>query len=187
MLCGAANEAELLQEIAAAGPRVHRAAPIFLPYLSGERTPHNDPHAQGVFFGMTHETDRAALGYAVLEGVAFGLADGLAAFIASGTTPECLSLVGGGARSDYWAQLIANILNISVVTHSSGEVGAVIGAARLAMMTTGLSETDVCQRPQVLKEFRPQSDGISKLEERLHRFRSIYPLMRSLYRESSIR
>jgi xylulokinase len=181
-LCGAASEAELLHEVTAAGPRVWQAAPIFLPYLSGERTPHNDPYAQGVFFGMTHETDRAALGYAVLEGVAFGLTDGLAALIASGTAPTSLSLVGGGSRSDYWAQLIANTLNVSVVTHSSGEVGAVVGAVRLAMMATGMSERDVCQRPHVLKEYQPQPESVSVLEERLSRFRSIYPMIRSIYR-----
>lgn len=185
-LCGAASEAELLHEIAAAGPRIQQTAPIFLPYLSGERTPHNDPYAQGVFFGMTHETDRAALGYAVVEGVAFGLADGFAALTASGTVPTSLSLVGGGARSDYWAQLIANVLKSFVITHSSGDVGAGAGAARLAMMATGLNEREVCQRPQVLREYRPQPESFPILEERLHRFRSIYPLIRSVYRSSNI-
>ena len=185
-LCGVASEAELLQEIAAAGSQISRAAPIFLPYLSGERTPHNDPYAQGVFFGMTHETDRAALGYAVLEGVAFGLADGLAALVASGTSPTSLSLVGGGSRSDYWAQLVANTLRVTAVTHPSSEVGASIGAARLAMMATGVSEQDACRRPQVLKEYLPQSASISTLAERLHRFRAIYPAVRSIYRRSQI-
>jgi xylulokinase len=184
-LCGAADEAALLHEITAMGPQVSRAAPIFLPYLSGERTPHNDPYAQGVFFGMTHETDRAALGYAVLEGVTFGLADGFAALTASGTTPASLSLVGGGSRSDYWAQLIANVLKVSVVTHASGNVGAVIGAARLAMMATGVSERDVCRRPAVSKEYLPQADLMSMLDERLNRFRSLYPTLRSIYRGSN--
>lgn len=182
-MCGAADEVQLLNEIAAAGARVWRAAPIFLPYLSGERTPHNDPYAQGVFFGLSHETNRATLGYAVLEGVTFGLADGLAALTASGTVPTSLSLVGGGSRSDYWAQLMANTLNISVVTHSSGEVGAVIGAARLAMMAAGASEKEVCRRPYVVKEYVPQPESISVLAERLQRFRSIYPALRSLYRD----
>jgi xylulokinase len=180
-LCGA-NEAELLHEIAAAGPRVWEAAPIFLPYLSGERTPHNDPYAQGAFFGVTHETDRAAFGYAVLEGVAFGLADGLAALIAFGTARVSLSLVGGGSRSSYWAQLAANALDVPVVTHSSGEAGAVIGAVRLAMMATGMSESDVCQRPRVLKEYAPRPESVPVLKERLSRFRSIYPMTRSIYR-----
>lgn len=183
-LCGAASEAALLQETAAAGPEVWRKAPVFLPYLSGERTPHNDPYAQGVFFGMTHETDRPALGYAVMEGVAFGLADGLAALVASGTAPASLSLVGGGSRSDYWAQLIANTLNIPIVTHSSGQVGAGMGAARLARMAAGANEADVCQRPSLLREYQPQPESAALLEERLHRFRSVYPLIKPIYRNS---
>jgi xylulokinase len=183
-LCGAASEMELLREIAAAGPGVVQAAPIFLPYLSGERTPHNDPYAQGVFFGMTHDTDRASVGYAVLEGVAFGLAEGLAALMTSGTTPTSLSLVGGGSRSAYWAQLIANTLNVCVVTHSSGEGGAVTGAARLAMMAAGISERDACQRPQVLQEYRPQPAKVVVTNERLARFRSIYPRVRSIFRNA---
>jgi len=119
-----------------------------------------------------------------LEGVAFGLADGLAALMASGTAPTSLSLVGGGSRSGYWADLIASTLNVSVVTHSSSAVGAVIGAARLAMMAIGMSERDVCRRPAVLKEHQPQPDSISRLQERLSRFRSIYPMIRSVYRNS---
>jgi xylulokinase len=180
-LCGAASETELLYEITAAGPRIWRTAPIFLPYLCGERTPHNDPYAQGVFFGMTHETDRAALGYAVLEGVAFGLADGFAALVPSGTVRTSFSLVGGGSRSDYWAQLISNTLNISVVTHSS-EVGAVVGAVRLAMMATGVTERDACWRPHIAKEYLPQPEAFSALEERLRRFRSLYPVLQPMYR-----
>lgn len=183
-LCGADSEAELLQETAAAGREVWRKAPLFLPYLSGERTPHNDPYAQGGFFGMTHETDRAALGYAVLEGVAFGLADGFAALVASGTVPTRLSLVGGGARSNYWAQLIANALNILIVTHSSGQVGAVMGAVRLARMASGENMGDVCERPATLKEYQPQSELVRALEERLHRFRSIYRSIKHIYRNS---
>jgi xylulokinase len=183
-LCGAASESALLQETAAAGPQVWRKAPLFLPYLSGERTPHNDPYAQGIFFGMTHETDRAALGYAVMEGVAFGLADGLAALVASGTAPARLSLVGGGSRSDYWAQLIANTLYIPIITHSSGQVGAVMGAARFARMAAGENEGDVCLRPAPLREYQPQPESAGVLEERLHRFRSIYPLIKPMYRNS---
>ena len=184
-LCGASSEAELLQEIATAGPRVSQRAPIFLPYLSGERTPHNDPYAQGVFFGMTHETDRAALGYSVVEGVAFALADGLAALAVSGTVPTSLSLVGGGSRTDYWPQLIANALGVCVVTHSTGAVGAVIGAARLAMMAAGISERDACQRPKVVKEYRPQSESNLALGDRLSRFRALYPMIRSIYRSKA--
>jgi xylulokinase len=75
---------------------------FFLPYLTGERTPHNDPLAQGVFFGLTASTDRASLAQAVLEGVAFGLADGLLALKTTGCRIDTLTVIGGGARSTYW-------------------------------------------------------------------------------------
>src|SRR5439155_17805686 len=98
-LTRAENEAALLAEIESLEAPARRRAPLFLPYLAGERTPHNDPHANGVWFGLTHDTDRAQLGYSVLEGVAFGLADGYAALQEAGTSVEIASLVGGGSRS----------------------------------------------------------------------------------------
>lgn len=109
-------------------------APIFLPYLSGERTPHNDPFAVGVFHGLTHDTDCADLTYSVLEGVAFGLADCLAALNQAGTEVTELSLVGGGAVSNFWAQLIADVLNVRIITHLGGESGGALGAARLGYL-----------------------------------------------------
>jgi xylulokinase len=186
-LCGAASEASFVQATTEAGPHVWTSAPVFLPYLSGERTPHNDAHAQGVFFGLTHDTDSAALGYAVMEGVAFGLADGLSTLVAVGTVPTKMSLVGGGSRSEYWVQLISNVLQVPVVTHASGQVGAVIGAARLARMASGESVEQVCQTPPVLREYEPQSSSTALLAERFRLFRSIYPSIRGLYRKSQVR
>jgi xylulokinase len=89
-LSGAVDEASLLAEVEASGEG-ETGGPLFLPYLSGERTPHNDPHAQGVFFGLTHDTDRAALGRAVLEGVAFAFADGQDALLEAGTAIESVT------------------------------------------------------------------------------------------------
>ena len=102
-LTGASGEAELLSHMAALPGRAHLDAPLFLPYLSGERTPHNDANARGVLFGLTHDTDPAALAYSVLEGVAFGMRDGLDALRDAGTEPGRLAVVGGGARSAFWA------------------------------------------------------------------------------------
>ena len=104
---------------------------IFLPYLSGERTPHNDAHVRGSFHGLDFDTNAARLGYAVMEGVSFGLLDGLAALNAAGSTVSRLSLVGGGARSAFWAQMLASALNVEIVTHSGSAVGGALGAARL--------------------------------------------------------
>jgi xylulokinase len=120
-LLGASGEVEVLAEVERLDASARAAAPIFLPYLSGERTPHNDPAAQGVFLGLVHGTDRAALVYSVIEGVAFGLADGIDALRAAGTSIGTLSLVGGGSRSPYWAQLISDLVQVRLETHAVPE------------------------------------------------------------------
>jgi xylulokinase len=184
-LAGAANEAEVLAEVERLDAAGRAQAPIFLPYLSGERTPHNDPAAQGVFFGLTHGTDRAALGYAVLEGVAFGLADGLAALASAGTEVRSLSLVGGGSRSPYWAQLIADALKIFLHTHEGGETGAALGAARLGQLACGAAEAAVCTRPPLAREYAPSGSAAALLAERLERFRGLYRSVAPLWRQAS--
>jgi xylulokinase len=105
---------------------------LFLPYLSGERTPHPDPNARGAFVGLTLRHTRAHLARAVLEGVAFGLRDGLDLMVAAGTpTPNSVRISGGGARSQLWRQIIADVLDTHVETVSTHE-GAAYGAAVLA-------------------------------------------------------
>ena len=149
-------------------------APIFLPYLAGERTPHNDPFATGVFIGLRHETTRAGLAYAVLEGVAFGLADGLAALRAAGTEVGRLSLLGGGARSPLWAQLIADALGVPCDVHVGAQAGAALGAARLGAIATGAPLAQVCSRPAVHQAFEPDAARHRALQGRLQRFREVY-------------
>jgi len=181
-LTGAADEAALLAEVEALGPEVRRRAPLFLPYLSGERTPHNDPHAKGVWFGLGHDTDRAALAYAVLEGVAFGLADGYRALQAVGTDLQSASLVGGGARSRLWAELIASALGLPLHRHHGGEVGAAFGAARLAMLAADPKARveDVCTQPPLLDRIEPASWS-ADLAPRFDRFRRLYQTLRPLF------
>ena len=142
-LTGAADEASLLEEVEAAGDRA--GGLVFLPYLSGERTPHNDPNATGVFFGLTHDVGRAALARAVLEGVAFALADGQDALLNAGARIDAVSVVGGGARSRYWGRILASVLGRSLRYHAGGEVGPAFGAARLARLAvTGENPSAVC-------------------------------------------
>ena len=131
-LTGATDEASLLEEVEAAGDRA--GGVVFLPYLSGERTPHNDPNAMGVFFGLTHDVDRAALARAVLEGVAFALADGQDALLDAGARIDAVSLVGGGARSRYWGRILASVLGETppVPRRRRGGSGVRGGAARAA-------------------------------------------------------
>lgn len=175
-------EATLLQEVAALDARALAAAPIFLPYLSGERTPHNDAYAEGVFFGLTHQTDRAGLAYAVLEGVAFGAADGLQALRESGVEmPSNLSLIGGGARSPLWAQLMTDVLRLPVSVHLGGEAAAALGAARLGWLATGAPVASVLVKPRVLASCEPDHARFASLDERLQRYRELYRHVRPLF------
>jgi len=180
-LTGARDEATLLAELAtlAAQPPALDAAPIFLPYLAGERTPHNDPFAPGVLLGLTHDTTRAHGTYAVLEGVAFGLADGLAALQAAGTGVNALSLVGGGARSPFWAQLIADVLGVEVRVHAGGEAGAALGAARLGWLADGGDVATACTPPPIAQRFTPDAVRQAPLKTRLQRFRDAYQRLRT--------
>lgn len=111
------------------------AEPVwFLPYLSGERTPHNNPQAKGVFFGLTHQHGPAELAQAVLEGVGFALADGMDVVHACGVQPASITLIGGGARSEYWRQMLSDISGLQLDYRTGGDVGPALGAARLAQI-----------------------------------------------------
>lgn len=132
-LTGAANEQNLLDEVALED-FTKPCAVTFLPYLSGERTPHNNPNAQGVFLGLGHNTTRAVLARAVLEGVAFAFADGQQVLLDAGTKIEQVSVIGGGARSELWGRILASVLNRPLIYREGSEVGPAFGAARLARM-----------------------------------------------------
>lgn len=174
------TEAELLEEIEALGEDELAAAPLFLPYLAGERTPHNDPFATGAFHGLTHETRRAHAGYAVLEGVAFGMADGLAALRAAGTDVAQLSIVGGGARSRFWAQLMADALGVEIVRHADADAGGALGAARLGRMAAGAGVDESCPPPPITDRCTPSPARRDVLARRLAVFRSLYAPLRAL-------
>ena len=118
--------------------QVRSQAPLFLPYLSGERTPHADPGATGSFHGLVHGHSRDDLSYAVIEGVAFAFADGLDALREAGTQPQRLLAIGGGARSDVWLQMLADVLALPIDRPVGAEVGPALGAARLALLSLGL-------------------------------------------------
>jgi len=183
-LTGRGSEAALLEQVAGLTDQQRDAAPLFLPYLSGERTPHNDPHAQGVFFGLDNDTDPARLGHAVIEGVGFGLADGLQALRDAGTEVARLHLVGGGARSAHWAQLLADILGIELATAAGAEAGGAMGAARLAWLALGRAEAEVCRPPRTSALFAPRPQRRAALAARHERFRALYLLTRDLMRRA---
>jgi xylulokinase len=176
-LTHAASEAQLVAEADTLKPG--DAVPLFLPYLSGERTPHNDPHASGVFFGLTHEHGRAHLARAVLEGVSFAFLDGQQALLDGGARIDEVTLVGGGARSASWAQLLADTLGRPLDRRQGGEVGAALGAARLARLArSGEAVADVCTAPPLLDRFTPDAARSAALAERHQRFQSLYAALR---------
>lgn len=158
-------------------------APIFLPYLSGERTPHNNPHAKGSFFGLTHASDQASLTHGILEGVSFAFADGVDAVHASGAVANEITLIGGGARSPYWRQLLADVLNTKITFRQGGDVGPALGAARLARLAVNpeLNVDDVCPEPEVVQIHQPNQDMVKVYKLRREKFRQLYPLLKSLF------
>jgi xylulokinase len=162
------------------------AAPLFLPYLSGERTPHNDPDARGVFFGLRHDHDRAALAYAVAEGVAFALADGHAALVHAGGGVHSLALMGGGARSLFWGGLLAASLECPLELSASAERGAAFGAARLGRLSLGGRDVDsICAPPPVARRIEPTPALVATLRPRLDRFRRLYSTLKPLFAEET--
>jgi xylulokinase len=170
-IAGLASEAEVF----AADAEKLSSAPIFLPYLSGERTPHNDPAASALFAGLRAEHGAGALAYAAMEGVAFTFADGLDVVAAAGAQPRSTLIVGGGARSGFWAQLIADATGLTIDRAESAEAGAAAGAARLAMLAAGAGdEATICQPPKIQERFRPDAARAARLGPRLKRFRALY-------------
>jgi xylulokinase len=181
----ATDEVTLLKEIEATDSREFVRAPIFLPYLSGERTPHNDPNAKGVWFGLSHNTNRAALGYSVLEGVAFALLDGYCALQAAGTKVKTASLVGGGSKSHYWSGLLASALILPLTRHSGGDLGAALGAARLGMLASSPNAgvSAICAAPPMIDNIEPQTDWTDALQPRFEQYKNLYIALRQLFEQ----
>jgi len=149
--------------------------PLFLPYLSGERTPHNNPYASGSFFGLTHDHGRAHLTRAVLEGVAFAFLDGQQALLDGGARIETVTLVGGGSRSALWAQILADTLGQRLDRRSGAEVGAALGAARLGRLArSGERVEDVCVASPLADSFEPNAACTEALARRHDQFQRLY-------------
>lgn len=156
---------------------------IFLPYLSGERTPHNDPHARGVLFGLTHDSDGEAIGQAVLEGVAFAFADGLDALVEAGAEVGQISVIGGGARSAWWGKVLAAALGRMLVYRQGSETGPAFGAARLARLAvTGENAADVCLPPPIAAIVEPDARDMEILSPKRAKFARLYGDLRSRFR-----
>ncbi|MGL9618681.1 xylulokinase [Bradyrhizobium sp. U531] len=167
------TEAELLAPL---GSRPRAPSPVsFLPYLAGERTPHDDPGARGMLDGLSHVTDRAAIVQAVLEGVAFALADCRDVLAEAGVTIAEADVIGGGSRSEFWLSVLASVLNVPIHRFAGGETGAAFGAARLGRLAvTGEAVETVCTRPQRIETFEPDAGLTDAYAERLPAWRELY-------------
>lgn len=153
----------------------------FLPYLSGERTPHNDAVIRGAFTGLGHESGRAALTQAVLEGVAFAFRDSLEALRAAGTELSRVTAIGGGSRSRYWLKALATALQLPVEVPSDGEFGAAFGAARLGLIAAERADPlAVCTPPETGAVIEPDGRLAAAFADAYQRYRASYPAIRGV-------
>ena len=158
---------------------------FYLPYLMGERSPHNDPDARATFIGMTMDTTREDMTQAVLEGVSFGLRDSLEVARSLGLKIERTKICGGGAKSPLWKKMIANIMNMKVDVIESEE-GPALGGAMLAAVGCGEYpdvETIAAKMVKVVDTVEPDPELVAKYEERYQKFRKIYPTVKGLFKE----
>ncbi|MBJ3764281.1 xylulokinase [Maribius pontilimi] len=145
----------------------------FLPYLSGERTPHNDATLTGSFDGLTHATGRADLTRAVLEGVTLALGENLAALQQAGTSLARVTAAGGGSRARYWLKLIAATLDLEVQVPAAGEHGAALGAARLGAMAAGDAGDAFRAAPTMAETISPDRELGDAMRARSDRFSAL--------------
>ncbi|MGJ8583646.1 MAG: xylulokinase [Marinosulfonomonas sp.] len=154
---------------------------IFLPYLSGERTPHNDAEIRGQFLNLSHRTTRADMTRAILESVAFAFRDSLEALAVAGTKLDRVIAVGGGSASPYWLQVLADVLNMPVDLPKDGDFGAAFGAARFGLIAaTGADPDQVCTPPEVEKTYVPDASRVSAFADTYQNYRKAYPALKGL-------
>ena len=155
----------------------------FLPYLMGERSPHNDPDARGTFIGMSMDTSRSDMTQAILEGVAFALRDSLEVAKNSGLKISRTKICGGGAKSPLWRRIMANVLNISVDSIESEE-GPALGAAMLAAVGCGTFDSVEAAAAKIVKVVgttEPEAEIAARYEEKYQKFKRIYPALKGIY------
>lgn len=158
---------------------------FFLPYLMGERSPHNDPNARGTFIGMTMDTSRADMTQAVLEGVAFAIRDSFEIAKSLGIQIERTKICGGGAKSPLWRKIIANVLNVKVDRIASEE-GPALGGAMLAAVADGTfaSVEDAAGKiVKIIETIDPEPELAAKYDRQYQKFAKIYPTVKGLFTE----
>lgn len=155
---------------------------LFLPYLSGERTPHNDPYASGVFWGLHHDTTQAEMARAVVEGVSFALTEGIEVLHESGIKADNIMLIGGGAKSHFWRQLLADISGMTFEYRVGGDIGPALGAAKLAQMALH-PEQDVatfCPPLELEVRYLPNHQKFQQYRSKYEKFKQLYQRLKYL-------
>lgn len=153
----------------------------FLPYLSGERTPHNDADIRGAFTGLSTATSLEDMTQAVLEGVAFGLRDSFDALRRTGVSFDSLMAIGGGSASQYWLGVIATVLGVPLTVPAKGDFGAALGAARLGICAaTGAQPDAVMTQPGIAAQIDPIDAHRAAFEDAYQKFRASYPAIKSV-------
>jgi xylulokinase len=148
---------------------------FFLPYLSGERTPHNDPHIRGSFHAMKTTTDVTNMQYAVIEGVSFGILDGVNSILKVNDNFEKIFMVGGGSRSSFWIQLLSTLLNKKLSVCDQSEYGAALGVARLAMHSDkSIQKNNIITEITTSKEYLPSLNNLDMLMKRYLIWKELY-------------
>lgn len=165
----------------ALGPLQAPGRALFLPYLGGERTPHNDADVRGQFLHLGHETDRDALTRAVLEGVTHAFRDSYDALTDTGTRIERLIGVGGGTRSDYWVQAIATALDLPIELPQAGDFGGAFGAARLGLMAATGAGAEVANAPPIARVVEPDRTLTDSFAMAHERYRAGYQAIQGLH------
>ena len=161
---------------------------LFLPYLAGERTPHNDPSARGVFFGLGAASSAADMTRAVLEGVAYTIREARDVLAAAGTPLQSVGVVGGGTRSDFWLRIISDVSGLNLSRLDGTELGPAFGATRLARVAlTGEAVTAVCNKPWILDRFTPSRRTAEAYAAGFDRYQGLYKALKPEFRRAALR
>ena len=169
---------------AALGTKLTGPSPaLFLPYLSGERTPVADAQVRGLIMGLGHESDHKALTHAALDAVAFAFRDSLEALKDAGTEVKRVTAVGGGSKSELWLKIIATALGVPVDLPAAGDVGGAFGAARLGLIAaTGEDYRQILTAPATARTIKPEAKAREAYEAQYRRYTQIYPAIKEIYR-----
>ena len=154
---------------------------LFLPYLSGERTPVGDAQVRGLMMGLGQETDRNAMTHAVLDSIAFAFRDSLNALRDGGARIDRLMAVGGGTKSELWMKIMATVLGMPIDLPVAGDIGGAFGAARMGLVAaTGANYKQVFTKPKIAKTITPEKSAVAAYADQYQRYTKIYPAIKEI-------